>query len=320
MVDRIYFRASGGPKKGIGHVLRLASFARYASRLGWETHLILDSGSKDWVLNRMDKDPFVTVTDQTSFHDVKARDSFLVIDTYDSQLKAWVADLEFRKTISVIDPGYTPDFETDIRLYQSLDHPKIKKGDINQLIVDDYFFWLRRERHGRRVNNMPKILISPGSTDPHKYCLAISQILMSLNLEYDAVFVTAERMEILDSRFRQISFGSTYRDEIRNTDLVIAGAGTTVWELVAANVPFCFTSIFENQIANYRTLTKFGLGIPLGERVGQKWNISRTNLIDAVTKIPTLQDAIPTLADNYFLGRAKNSINNIFNLAPENNV
>jgi spore coat polysaccharide biosynthesis predicted glycosyltransferase SpsG/L-amino acid N-acyltransferase YncA len=117
-------------------------------------------------------------------------------------------------------------------------------------------------------SQIPSVLIVMGGTDAAGYGPAIAQAITDLpdvgrvGLVGGAPVVGSGPQPGMP--IESVPRSTDFRSLLKGWDLVVTGAGTTVWELAALGVPMATVGVAENQRDHYETLVTGGMAVGLG--------------------------------------------------------
>ena len=270
------FRADGGPKSGMGHIVRCVALAQamdvptvflscpdeaveaLVRRAGFEYSAMEEPGC--WPLHVARLQPSVVVVDNYAISGsevalVKEAVPLLVVvdDLNDRNLPA---DLVINGNITARHLGYAQD---------------------KVLLLGPEYALLGAPFRGMPPKGIPEVasnvLITTGGGDPFRVTLAVLQCLLDMNLHIKVACGPQFGAKAdLDSLIRNRSSVAAV-DLLDNpdmatmmlwADLAVSTGGSTLYELCAAGVPALAMAVAENQVASAQMLGNRGYMIYLG--------------------------------------------------------
>jgi spore coat polysaccharide biosynthesis predicted glycosyltransferase SpsG len=149
------------------------------------------------------------------------------------------------------------------------------KFGISGPVVSSEFHEIHQSPFRRESKSVIQIVITAGGFDGTNFCQELCELLSDIDKPMKVICMTRRELISLDERFSQISPGPIFMEKLKLADLVFSTAGTTVWELLVAGIPFGHGLAFDNQRGNYELLTSKKLGVPIGIFESDSWKFDR---------------------------------------------
>jgi UDP-2,4-diacetamido-2,4,6-trideoxy-beta-L-altropyranose hydrolase len=288
MADTILIRANSSAAIGTGHVMRCLSLAKEAVHRGHQVIFATNPESK--VLEKRIAAPGITIhwiEDESDTFSLLREHSVrrAVIDGYmfdgDYQKKFVDAGVF---TLAMDDYGHAKTYPAHLILNQNLGADEslyAHKGKHTKLLLGPTYALLREEFREKKPENkiIPKvarqILVTLGGSDPDNrtaHVLRSFSFLENTNLEV-TVLVGSENPHAKDVEKLAKSVGfpvrilrnaSNMADLMLATDIAIAAAGSTTWEMLCMGVPLLTGVIADNQEAIAAALKRAKLADVIG--------------------------------------------------------
>lgn len=115
----------------------------------------------------------------------------------------------------------------------------------------------------REVRPRPHVLVMMGGTDAGGHGPRIASSMAAIPA-VGRVGLVADGVAAASPDFQVVARNPDLRSLLEDWDVVVTGAGTTVWELAALQVPMVVVGLVENQRDHYGTLVGSGLAVGLG--------------------------------------------------------
>ncbi|MGZ4478099.1 MAG: PseG/SpsG family protein [Nocardioidaceae bacterium] len=276
-----------GQDQGVGHAMRCLALSEEILRRGHRVRFVCRGGEVPWVADRIaaagievlaPPDDLATLpaTLQDAGADAVVFDSYtLPPEVYEQTREAGLPCLAF------VD-GDPRGASADLLLDQNLGAGP-QPGGVWLVGLD--FLVLRDEVLARRPERSPdgcghlgaseplKVLGFFGGTDHLGIGPVLAQVLVDTGRPFDATFVTTdaglrERIDAVvpgpDQRLGTVGPTDRLADLVAAADLVLCGAGTSVWEVCALGRPAAVVCLADNQEEAYERLVDTGAVLGLG--------------------------------------------------------
>jgi UDP-2,4-diacetamido-2,4,6-trideoxy-beta-L-altropyranose hydrolase len=279
-IRTIAFYCDGGPKTGVGHMVRSFNLATAFAANGWHVRMLATRGAYDTASPFLDG-AFEYVEagypadaqrlfDALADSDLAVLDSYVVDEAFESRLRRAgkrmlvIEDLADRRhhcsALLNLAPGpnqaeFVPE---DCQLFLGPAFapiaPKIRKMRAKAEA-------LRLERRGVR-----KILVNFGGTDPFGLTAVCVKALAGLGVSVVAAVgssaVGLDAVRELQSPIVEIHVDATnLADLMAESDLAIAGAGYSSWERCVLGLPSIAVCLVENQRNIAQTISEKGAAV-----------------------------------------------------------
>lgn len=262
---KLAFRADGGAKVGMGHIMRCLSLAKAFLEFGHEVifltkynegyETIIQSGVQAILLEKDKVWSLSSELDQISEILNKLTIEVLIVDTYNvnegylSRLKervnllAYIDDINsFKYPVDIILNGNITGEYMDYESY--FEGKKLLLGP-NYNFIRDEFKNLKKREPSVEVRN---IMITTGGSDPFHTIEKLIQIIraendfdeLELNIIVGSSFENSEDLEKLAEKHNKIVLHkniSRISEIMLNCDIAISSCGSTLYELCACGTP-----------------------------------------------------------------------------------
>lgn len=284
MTRRVLFRVDSNSQIASGHVMRCLSIANQFRNIGCEVCFITADNLSDRMLSGYEH---INLQSEWRNLDVElprmklflikcVEKPILIIDTY-AITSEYVDALSAYATIVYLGSkrGYLGNLDFLINYSVKIEHDYYVSlyGDRVKLLLGLDYTPLREEFQniqGHTKDNIERVLITTGNTDTFGYVPKILSALLDDNyardFDYDIVigsfFNDIDELVLLAKYhnnvhlYRNVSYMS---DLMKDADLAITAAGTTVLELAAAKVPQIAFAMVEEQIRSAREFEESGM-------------------------------------------------------------
>ena len=290
---RLVFRADASPSIGSGHVMRVATIAQEAIGRGLECHFIGNSSNLPWVHEYINQLGFKSVfEDAEEFVHDSGRD-VLILDSYTFPLAAEFNDPLNWKLVVCIQDAYTPKFNADIYVNQSLKHAR-SNPDLKVLTGPDFALirkGINKSTKATSSDSTPSVLVLGGGSDPFGFVPTILSCLEKVNLGLEIhVFSNDDLTKFTSLNLIQYQIGPELDCVAEKVDLVITTASTSSIEFIARELPTLIACVVDNQEPFYSELSELGYAIPIAVRnsIGD-WKIDLEILLSAIES-PRVRD------------------------------
>jgi spore coat polysaccharide biosynthesis predicted glycosyltransferase SpsG len=302
---RFIFRADASREIGSGHVMRTSVLAEEAISRGYECVFIGEIMDLDWVKTRVIGLGFsqILTSDESFTPDVES--DVLVLDSYTLPISdSFIAKIKWKMVLSICD-AITPKYDVDIELHPGIENLNVTQSRPKVISGADYIL-IRKgiEKSNRSSNseNLPRVLIVGGGSDPFGFVREISSAIYSLNLGLEVHQFSDEiSPDRPESGFVTHRIGPELDSIAGDFDLVFTTASTSSLEFIAREIPVGVACAVNNQEDYYEQLQQLGLAAPIGAfNSNGKWDLnmhSIKELIQSKEKRQSLNEAMCGLID-----------------------
>lgn len=264
---KIIFRADGGPKRGIGHLMRCLALADGAADLGGQV----------WLASR-DVPEMVRGLFQARGYQVFGAErgiealaaDWLVVDNYDIDAAERQQLAGAASKLAIIDDaGDNGPYEADLLINPNPFASQNLYAPANSAAIGAPHVLLRREileaKQPRHFGDAQKILVSCGGSDPAKAAidvLALLERLRDVPLHIRMLLgPLGTDLQYTAHSTHTITIVRGARDmemHLNWADIAILAAGTTQWEAAYLGCPFIALIIADNQLNGARGFAEAG--------------------------------------------------------------
>lgn len=317
---KIAVRADGGPNVGMGHTQRCLALSSQLKKKG--AKILFISKKNEAVENKIKEEGFevITLKDNIGLKedlkntintiknrgvDVVITDSYAIDEYYLTEIKKIVPFL-----VSIDDLARIS-FPSDTVINQNIYAKKLNYHSSTgrtKFLLGPKYALLREEFSNvgkRKINEKVKnILITLGGADPLNLTPKILKILDRINQDFEITVVIGpffrNRVEIektaeeIDKKVELMYDSHKMSELMLNSDLAIAGGGTTLYELASTGTPALAFRLADNQLRNIKGMAEAGILINMDW--GKEWAEKR------------LYKEIEKLIDNYPLRKEMNKL------------
>ena len=282
---KIALRVDGGSVMGMGHIMRTLVLAKELAK----TNVLFYVCKQDEPLtqkyingiNKVKQEGFeVILIDED---DVIGGLSLveadcLITDSYE------VSEEYFNKTKDMFSKtGYIDDLQLDNCFYNvdfiinqnvTANNYKYKCNDKTQLFLGTGYVMLRQEFRNSQPNKIKEeikdVLITMGGADPSNFTLKLLKYIKNLDYNFHVVIgpafskINEIEEEIKNNDNVKLYFNANMLEIMKSSDIAIAAAGSTLYELGALGVPTLGVILADNQQAVAGEMHKNGCIINIG--------------------------------------------------------
>jgi UDP-2,4-diacetamido-2,4,6-trideoxy-beta-L-altropyranose hydrolase len=275
----IGFRCDGGTKIGMGHIFRCASLAKELEKQGANVFFITRGTKgatklKEWGFSVEEisvdggKEPDIVINIlKKNKAEAVVTDSYDIDQEYLERLKA-----EGFFVVTIDDLNRFP-FSSDIVINQNLFGKEMnyRTTKNTKFLIGPKYAMLREQfskQTEKEINKKVKnVLVSTGGTDNFNITPTILKALSEIKeIEITVVIGPAFKNEYeitetakkFGNRCKILKNVDNLYDSLLKADIAITGGGTMLYELAATGTPGLTIIQAENQIANAKTMEKYG--------------------------------------------------------------
>jgi spore coat polysaccharide biosynthesis predicted glycosyltransferase SpsG len=313
---RFVIRADARRITGAGHVTRCIAVAEELIDRGFEVCFVGDTSDLRWITDLVCTTGFSEIFHQEREFYSDPDFDILILDSYTLNPKAnFLLQDKWLKIVALKDP-YTLNYKTDLDVHVTIrDFVPQKKDKTNEIGGPQYFpirSALKVERALPTKVTPPRIIITSGGSEIEGVISVITRSLALIEIDYAAVVLSNQPLEIVDSRFTRVEIGENFQHLLRDASVVFTSAGVTSIEIAANKIPMGVYCAVPNQIENYETLTRRGVAYSLGRFDSNFGEISPE-------KILTVLESEDRVHSGHFLldfDGARRIVDSILNLIP----
>jgi spore coat polysaccharide biosynthesis predicted glycosyltransferase SpsG len=285
--------------------MRSSVLAEEAISRGIECVFVGEISGLDWVSERIAKLGFSKVILSQDSFEANNESDVLVLDSYAIPVSdQFIARKNWRLVLVICDET-TPQYESDVELRSGLVKVESKQGGPIVLSGTDYL--LIRKGIGKSPRKTPtsslmKILVVGGGSNTHRFVEAISDVLVSLNLNLEVHTFTNNVMpKNSNVRFVRHPIGPVLDLIANDVDVIFTTASTSSLEFIAREIPTGIACAVNNQMEYYEQLGSLGYAVPVGRyRSDGKWDLNVQailELLESQEKQDSLRCSMQSLID-----------------------
>ena len=248
---------------------------------------------------------FSTLVEYSYSFKADSKSDVLILDTYSIPTSdPFLAKKNWRLVLTICD-AFTPKYESDVQVRPSL--LEIHTGLQVPLTLSgpDYVLirkGIRKSNKEFTVEEILKVLIVGGGSDPFGFVPAIARVLSSIDMKFDVYAFTNEQLpEDSQVQFVKNNIGSRLDLIANEIDLVFTTASTSSLEFIAKEIPVGVVCAVDNQADYYDQLGKLGYAHQIGVfESNQTWNFNLPlikELLESQEKRNSLKKATHGLID-----------------------
>lgn len=302
---RFIFRADASREIGSGHVMRSSVLAEEAISRGFECIFIGQISGLAWVSDRVAKLGFSQFIEDDYSFNVDSRSDVLVLDTYSIPVSDPFISKDNWKLVLAICDSFTPKYDSDIEVRPGLlevhevnQVPVILSGPGNVLIRQG----IRKSNKVYSAEEILKVLIVGGGSDPFGFVPAFARVLNSIDMEMEVHAFTNEQLpEDSKVRFVRNNIGTDLDLIANQVDVAFTTASTSSLEFIAREIPTGVACAVDNQADYYDQLGKLGYAHQIGVfESDQTWDFNLhpiKELLESQEKRNSLKEATRGLID-----------------------
>ena len=332
IIMRVFFRADANTEIGMGHIMRCLSVADVFDYYGYDIYfltaddriseLITGRGYEVIVLHSdyklMDKEEWSISLKP----DIVFVDSYYVTEMYLKTIKSRINSYG-GKLIYIDDVcafPYPVDILVNYNIYASASFYSILYGQTDgmpDLILGlDYvplrsmFKNIPKKKQIRKINN---VLISTGGSDNLHLSLAILRYVIEISSTTDSnriyhfllgnMNLDKNEIKMIASAYKNIVVHENVTDMkslIYSSDIVVAAAGSTLYEIAACGIPLVVYSMADNQIPGAEAFERMGIGFNVGDIRHLSSCITNCDMSDTLIVVATrIMNEVEKLSDDY---------------------
>ncbi len=287
VIRRVVVTCDVGPDIGAGHVMRCLALSEELLARGAEVRLLGDLGSVPWVRSLAEQLGIAHESAPARTSDLRDRigalaPDLVVVDSYLLPSEAY-AELRSRHPVLAFVDGDPVGREADVILDQNFEAELDRwplPPDTTRLAGLRYC-QLRREirahrpasRPAARRGATPEVFAFFGGTDIVGAAPAVLAALVATGERFEATVVAANEelraaLEALETqpgqRITTMGPTSELADRVLAADLVLAAAGSSIWELMSLGAAMAVLCVAENQVPAYGRIVASGTAAGLG--------------------------------------------------------
>lgn len=274
----IVFRADGGEKIGMGHIMRtlvLANKLRAGNNVKYAC-----SSSKEFNMGvKKVKEEGIEVILVDNEDEIEKLNSIkadiLIIDKYQINNEYFIELGRNFKLVYIDDNNELPLYSVDVILNQNIYAQELKyiTRDNTQLLLGEKYFMLREEFLREKpiaINKVVKdILVTVGGSDNENITTDILNNIKKIkDINYHVIIGPAfKNKNCLKNSFKEYKNIKFYENAnmvnlMRDMDLAVSACGGTVYELIYMGIPTVGIVVAENQKINSKYMSENKLIIP----------------------------------------------------------
>ena len=310
-MKRIAFRVDGNESVGSGHIMRCLSIANASRELGAEV-LFITADKK--ITSIIMTNNFKSVVLDTNFAELELEleslkkyicsDDILVIDSYFVTQK-YLSELKNLCTLVYIDDMAQMPYPVDILINYNIYAGEInynsiyKSYDLPKLLLGATYVPLREEFslvHEKKIRSTVKnVLVSTGGADAEHIAIRFALYINENSQRFEGITfnfvvgkfsVDLEKLKILEAQSDRIKLFVNVKNIsklMKEADIAISAAGSTLYELCACAVPTVTYVFADNQSLGERTFSKKNIMLSGGD-IRKEKNFEK-NIFDALNRL-----------------------------------
>lgn len=326
MIKEIYFHANASKTEGAGHLMRMYALAEEARSRNINTYLIGEVKEVPWITSEFLNQVFLEVFNDATKVPQHLTESVLVWDSYClTQETQEILNLSFLKKFLIADAA-TPTQGADgvILLENSgpwitfLSECKIPYFEGREFVPIRKSHQVGSGFRRSGKSNSLRILIFSGGVDFKSFVLPLSQYILSNFPLVSLLAVTNANQRVESHRMTQMSATWDFDQFLDQSDLVIASASSSIYEVLSRRIPSGFVVTAPNQQSNRELLLGENLSLEIGVYQGEEFIIYEEALEKLLTDSKVrrlLQSNSVKLVDGLGARRIINAVVDVFKSA-----
>lgn len=272
---------------GSGHVMRSSAVAEELIARGKEVVFVGEYSSVPWLAPRIEGIGFSQIIPTTRNFISDPKTDVLILDSYYIPIDDdFIQNSKWANVVALVDK-LTPAYKTDLLIHPGLSGDWMVDSNVKSLFGPAYIPFrksIKKNQSSLPNLNYPEILIVGGGTDNTNFVRAVCETLAKSQSGFHAhIFTNKKELAHLDSRFSLSPIGSEIDKYAAIANLVLTTASTTSLEFIAREVALGIGCAVSNQEENYKTLSAFRVGMPIGKFIEGKWEIDKDIVGQLVT-------------------------------------
>ena len=291
---RLVFRADASRITGSGHVMRVTTIAQEAIARGFECHFVGNISDLPWVSEYINQMGFESLLEVSEKFTPDANRDVLILDSYTVAPDSKFIDASNWKMIVCVQDAFTPKYNADIYVNQSLHDRSLRAGS-NVLTGPDFSLIRKEITKSSKIESpglIPSVLVLGGGSDPFGFVDAVLSFLQQGDFGLELyVFSNDDLAKFGTLNICQYQIGPELDLVAKNADLVITTASTSSIEFIARELPTLVACAVDNQEVIYSELCELGYALPFGvrDRAGH-WDLDLEILLLAIRNLQVRED------------------------------
>lgn len=295
-MKKILFRVDGNTVIGAGHIMRCLSIGMAARAAGAECGYLIADHSFEALIKKEGFWVYVLESDYSRMDD-ELVDLISIITDYDPDITLidsyyvtakYINTIREKTYVAYIDDTISFAYPVNILINYNIYAEDLKYSDLYikagiktpQLILGKAFVPLRQEFQNLSEisvkQNVENILFSAGGADPEHMILAFVNTIIDSNIidHYNFHLILGNFEPDLDEIVElSKKYSNIYPHKnvtcmaqlMRQCDIAVSAAGSTLYELCACGIPTITYSLEDNQIPGAQTFSKKNMMINIGD-------------------------------------------------------
>lgn len=283
---RYVLRADASEKIGSGHVMRSSAIAEELIDRGEEVTFIGEYLEVPWLTTRINSMGFSQIFSSSEEFVPNPKTDVLILDSYNLPVdNDFIQRKNWKAIVSIVDE-LTPLYASDLMVHPGLASEGKTFSNIRVLAGAKFIPFrktIQKNRNFETDKEVLEIVVVGGGTDPFNFVQAICVALKNSKSKFKArIFTNKNNMIELDSRFEVFPIGLELDHYASYADLVFTTASTSSLEFIAREVAVGIGCAVDNQEEYYRTLSSFGVAVPIGQVIENVWEINQQAIANLV--------------------------------------
>lgn len=279
MSKSVIFFCDINSTSGYGHISRCRTISKLIRQRGFNSFLVVEKKGNEFKENDFQR-YFDFIYEKQKFLDSKIRKQTLFIDSYKLAPSDEFLKHNWEKIILIRD-SVTPNYLADLYLNQYFKiegKSKSFRPEIFCPIVGSSYFKIGEELNRLSSKIAENILVFGGGSKASNFVPEVYSKLKLVEKSFNCTLLTNTRINISDDRFRLQSIQSDFHRILGGYDTVVSTSGSVMWELLAAKRMIGLGMEISNQYENFEFVIKNDLGLQIGEKNEDLWEIDLQSL------------------------------------------
>ena len=274
MSNKVVFYCDIDSTSGLGHIARCKTISKILRKKGFYSYLIVDKINQEVAISLFQK-YFDLIYEKDTFMSLKLKNLILFIDSYKLSINDELFNTGWEKIVIIRDMA-TPKFDANYYLNQFVGSNHELDNFQTQVfcpIVDPIYYQIGAARIEKEFDEVKQILVFGGGSKSSNFVANVYSKLKLIDKSFNCILLTNNSINVSDKRFTVQKLKLNFHRLLKDSDTVISTAGSVLWELLAAKRIIGVAMEASNQFQNYQFVLKNSLGLKIGEKNNDLWEI-----------------------------------------------
>jgi spore coat polysaccharide biosynthesis predicted glycosyltransferase SpsG len=274
MSNKVVFYCDIDSTSGLGHIARCKTISKIFRKKGFYSYLIVEKINQEITKSRFQK-YFDSIYEKDTFVSLKLKNLILFVDSYNLSINDELLNAGWEKIVVIRDIE-TPKYEANFYLNQFVGSNHELENFQTEVfcpIVDPIYYQIGAARIEKDLGEVKQILVFGGGGQSSNFVPNIYSKLKLIDKSFSCILLTNNSIKVSDERFSVQKLKLNFHRLLKDSDTVISTAGSVLWELLAAKCIIGVAMEASNQFQNYQFVLKNTLGLKIGEKNNDLWEI-----------------------------------------------